>query len=136
MRWLPLFLCVPVPAVVAAACSPRASVSLTPVEPDQVEVYMASEAPSEEYKVIKRIEERAAPDIENRVLIERARARAAELGADALIIEEIRTTIVEAYRELGPVPSGKILKAVAIYFPSKHPELSWDRGTSHPVSPL
>jgi hypothetical protein len=124
MGWLSRSFCVAVAALVTAACGP--SVALSPVEPEQVELYVENDPPSDEYKVIKRIEERVleeGPDARypaRPVLLERARARAAELGADALIIEEI---VLNQFDPLGRVT---ILRAVAVYFPSRHPELNRD----------
>lgn len=99
-------------------------VQLPPVAPEKVEIFLPGSFPIESYKVITRVEEQVGLDVPDNELINRARVRAAELGADALVIQAIRqTTEGRVEMDLGQEQQ-KILEAVAVYYPSRHPELS------------
>ncbi len=61
--------------------------------------------------------------MDDQELVDRAKRRAADLGADALIISSLRTTTegqveTELSRQIE-----KILEGLAVYYPSEHPEL-------------
>ena len=118
MRYLPFFGMVVV-ALAATACG--SSVSLPAVEPDQVAIYLP--VPAEDYKILARIDEKGPQSITNEELIDKAKQRAADMGADALIISTIRLT-TEGQAQLNlDQPVEKFLEGIAVYFPSKHPEL-------------
>ncbi len=121
MRYLPFFGMVVV-ALAATACG--SSVSLPAVEPDQVAIYLpGSPTPAEDYKILARIDEKGPQSITNEELIDKAKQRAADMGADALIISTIRLT-TEGQAQLNlDQPVEKFLEGIAVYFPSKHPEL-------------
>lgn len=100
------------------------TVTLPPVAPEQVEVFMPGEFPPEDYEAIAQINERVGLEIEDRVLIQRAVEKAARLGADVLLISAIRsTTEGEVSLDLQQEQQ-KILEALAVYYPSRHPELT------------
>ncbi len=106
-------------AVPLAGCS--SSLSLPPVEPEAVELFYPGSAPAEDYKVLARITQEVALDTDDQKLIQQAQARAAELGADALIISSIRTNTEGAVSTDLDFEPRKIIEALAIYFPSRHP---------------
>ncbi len=106
-------------AVPLAGCSP--SLSLPSVEPEAVEVFYPGSAPAEDYKVLARIDEEAPIDADYQELVERAQARAAKLGADALIISSIRTNTEGTVSTNLDFEPKKIIEALAVYFPSRHP---------------
>jgi hypothetical protein len=56
-------------------------------------------------------------------IIDVARAAAAEVGADALLIDSIRRTTEGGIETDLRQEQLKIIEARAIYFPSRHPEL-------------
>ena len=98
-------------------------VKLPPVEPQDVEVFMPGQPPGENYEVLGRLQEEVSLDTPDQRLIDRARAEAAEMGADALVITAIRrTTEGQIETNLGQEQM-KIIEALAVYFPSRHPEL-------------
>ena len=121
MKYFPA-LFVTVLAAGLAGCG--SGVQLPPVEPDQVEVFMPGSFPTEDIKVISRIEEAVDLSTPDREVIEIAKERAAQVGADAVVITSIRRTS-EGQVELNlEQEQQKILEAMAVYFPSRHPELS------------
>ena len=93
-------------ALVVGACG-STKVDLPPVEPEQVEVFMPGEYPTVEYKVLANLQEKSR---------EALVAKAAQLGADALIVTEDHTS-------LGIGEQGRSIEGLAVYFPSRHPEL-------------
>ena len=101
-----------------AGCGPK--VTLPPVSPDDVEVI--TEKPNEDFEEISDIRQEAAMDTPRRELVDRAREKAARLGADALLIKEYRLN------QSTQNPTVTLL-AVAIYFPSRHPELRRSSGS-------
>jgi len=104
-----------------AACG--AKVKLPPVAPEEVEVFLPGSYPAEDYKLLATVNTHVPLNISDSDLIERARAQAAEWGADALVISSIRRT-TEGEVELNlQQQQVKLLEAIAIYFPSRHPEL-------------
>lgn len=120
MRYFPA-LTLMVLAAIVAGCG--GGVKLPPVAPEDVEVFLPGAYPTEEYKVIASITERAPIQTDDRDLIKMGKERAAKLGADGLIVSRIRSTaegavVTDVQREIE-----KILEGLAIYFPSKHPEL-------------
>ncbi len=120
MRYLPSLVMAAL-VVVVAACA--GSVTLPPVAPEEVELFFPGSIPNESYKVMSRIEERAPQSASDQELIDKAKARAAEIGADALIIRSIRST-AEGGIDLNLTQEiEKILEAEAVYFPGRHPEL-------------
>lgn len=114
-------LCAVVLTASVLACG--GGVQLPPVQPQDVEVFMPGQPPSERYEVLARIQEDVSLDTPDQQLIDRAQAEAAELGADALVITAIRrTTEGQIETNLGQEQM-KIIEALAVYFPSRHPEL-------------
>ncbi|NIR46688.1 MAG: hypothetical protein GWN99_19975 [Gemmatimonadetes bacterium] len=107
------------------ACSTGGpKVTLPAVEPQQVEVFMPGEFPSEDYEVLKRIEVRDLVSADENEMVMNARQQAADVGADALIIRSLRTTQSGGgLQETNASRDRKILEALAVYYPSRHPEL-------------
>ena len=96
---------------------------MPPVEPQDVEVFMPGQPPGENYEILSRLQEEVSLDTPDQQLIDRARADAAEMGADALVVTAIRrTTEGQIETNLGQEQM-KIIEALAVYFPSRHPEL-------------
>ena len=121
MKHYPAVLMMALAAGVAACGS---SVQLPAVSPEQVEIFMPGSYPSEDYETLATIEEEGPLDIADQELINRARAKAAEKGADALIIVGIRRT-TEGQVEMNLAQEQlKILEGRAIYYPAQHPELN------------
>ncbi len=104
-----------------SGCGP--GVELPPVEPEAVEIFMPGSFPVEDYKVMARIREEVPLDTEDGALINQAKARAAEMGADAMLIDSIRRTTEGQIETDLRQEQLKILEARAVYFPSRHPEL-------------
>jgi len=113
-----------------AACGGKPP-ELPAVQPDQVEIYLPGQQPSESYKSLKTFELSVNIDGTNEELVTQAVQQAAALGADALIITK-----------LGPNTSGatgaalgtdavthvkRILQGQAVYYPSRHPELQEEK---------
>lgn len=111
-------------AVVVGLAGCGSGVKLPPVSPDDVQVFMPGTFPSDEYKVLSKIQEAYSLDTSDSELIDRAKARAAELGADAILIDSIRLTSEGGIEMDLNQQQQKILEARAVYYPSKHPELS------------
>lgn len=121
MRYLPATLGLML-AVGLAGCG--AGVTLPPVAPDEVEIFMPGSFPTEDYKVLAPVEEEVPLNVPDQDLIDQARAKAASLGADALLISAIRRTTEGGVAiELGQEQQ-KRLEGLAVYYPGKHPELS------------
>jgi hypothetical protein len=121
MRYFPA-LCAAVLAAVLSGCG--SGVTLPPVAPEDVEVYMPGLYPMYEYEVLGPVQVNMSLETPDEEMVERAKARAAELGADALVISAIRQT-TEGQVDLDLSRSQeKILEALAVYYPSQHPELS------------
>ncbi len=108
--------------VVATACG--SGVKLPPVSPEDVEVFMPGVPIADEYKVMARIQEAFSMDTQDNAIIGTIKARAAEMGADAIIIDRIRATSEGAIEQNLAQEQQKIVEARAIYFPSRHPELA------------
>ena len=108
-----------------AACSGTSTkVTLPAVEPRDVELFMPGDYPSEKYEVLKRIELQEMVSADEREMVLDARQQAADLGADALIIQSLRTTQSGGgLAETNASRDKKILEALAVYYPAKHPEL-------------
>jgi len=111
-------------AVVVAAVACSSGVKLPPVSPDDVEVFMPGVPIADDYKVMAAIEETFSMDTQDSAIIEAIKERAAELGADAVIIVRIRTTSEGAIEQNLAQEQQKIVNAQAVYFPSRHPELA------------
>ncbi len=120
MRYFPA-LSVSVLVLGLAGCG--GGVQLPPVMPDQVVVFMPGSFPAEDYKALATIREEGPIDIPDKELIERAKARAAERGADALLIDSIRRTTEGQIETDLRQEQLKILMGRAVYYPAKHPEL-------------
>lgn len=105
-----------------AGCGP--GVELPPVSPEEVDVFMPGLFPTESYKVLARITESMPLNTTDDEIIERAKAQAAEMGADALVIDSIRRTTEGGIETDLRQEQLKILEARAVYYPSQHPELS------------
>jgi hypothetical protein len=91
-------------------------ITLPPVSPQDVEVIPEGQDPPEDFEEIKRINRRVAWETPRDSLIAQAREIAAELGADALRILSISPWANISNPQL-------VLKGMAIYYPSRHPEL-------------
>jgi len=104
-----------------AACG--GGVTLPPVAPESVEVYMPGTFPSESYKVMARYSESMPLNTQDNQLIELVKGMAAEVGADALLVDAIRRTTEGGIETDLRQEQLKIIEARAIYFPSRHPEL-------------
>ncbi|UCC48357.1 MAG: hypothetical protein JSV41_12975 [Gemmatimonadota bacterium] len=112
-----------VAVLVAGAVGCGARVQLPPVAPEDVQVFMPGSYPDEEYKVLAQVNTQVPLSVSDSELIDRARAQAAEYGADALVVSGIRRT-TEGEIELNlQQEQVKILQAIAVYYPSRHPEL-------------
>lgn len=121
MKYFPA-LCVMVLVAGIAGCG--SAVQLPPVEPEQVEIFMPGSFPTEDYEVIARISESVDLNTPDREVIDMAQERAAELGADALVIQAIRRTSEGEVEMNLQQEQQKIIEALAVYYPSRHPELS------------
>lgn len=104
-----------------AGCSSK--VELPPVAPEDVEVFLPGSLPKEDYKIMSRFEVRLGLQEPDQRLIDRARERAAQLGADAVVITAMRRTSEGGVDLNLSQEQEKILDALAVYYPSKHPEL-------------
>lgn len=120
MRY-PIALFTVVLAVGLAGCG--AGVELPPVAPEDVEIFMPGTFPPEDYRVLTQIREEVPLNVSDNELIERARARAARSGADALVIRALRRTTEGGADVSLQQEQLKILEGSAVYFPSRHPEL-------------
>ncbi len=120
MRYFPAF-SVLVLVVGLAGCG--GGVKLPPVEPDQVQVFMPGSFPQEDFRLMATIREEGPIDTPDRELIDRAKASAAQLGADALLIEAIRRSTEGQIEFDMEQEQLKILTGRAVYYPAKHPEL-------------
>jgi hypothetical protein len=98
-------------------------VSLPPVSPDDVEVFMVGSFPTESYKVMAQLTESMSLSTPDQEVIEAVKVRAAEMGADALIIDSLRRTTEGGIETDLRQEILKIIEARAIYFPARHPEL-------------
>lgn len=96
---------------------------MPPVAPQDVEIFMPGMFPSESYKVMSRISESMPLSTPDNEIIDVARSAAAEVGADALLIDSIRRTTEGGIETDLRQEQLKIIEARAIYFPSRHPEL-------------
>lgn len=110
--------------LVAGLAGCGSGVQLPPVQPDDVEVFMPGSFPMEEYKIIARISESVDLNTPDSEVIDMAQERAAELGADALVITAIRRTSEGQIEMNLQQEQQKIIEALAVYYPSRHPELS------------
>ncbi len=109
-------------SVACGAGGPK--VTLPAVAPQDVEVYMPGEFPAEDYEVLKRIQVRELISVDERDMVADARQQAADLGADGLIIRSLRTTQAGGgLEQTNASRDRKILEALAVYYPSRHPEL-------------
>ena len=111
-------------AVVVAAVACTSGVKLAPVSPEDVEVFLPGVPIPDSYNVMARIEEAFSMDTADSVMVARVKERAAEMGADAVIIDGIRATSEGAIELDMNQEQQKIIDARAIYFPSRHPELA------------
>ena len=118
MRRVLALLAVVVVTGLVGSCGPK--VTLPPVAPEDVEVL--TEEPEEEFEVIADIRQQAATDTPRRDVIAGAREKAAQYGADAMLIKEWRVSASMSN------PTVTLL-AQAIYYPSRHPELQEDPGS-------
>jgi hypothetical protein len=102
-------------------CGP--GVELPPVEPDQVEVIMPGMPVGESYKVLAAFTVDVPIADSDSELLAKAKARAAQMGADALLVKSIRRTSEGQVEQNLRQEQMKIAECQAIYFPSRHPEL-------------
>jgi hypothetical protein len=121
MRYFPALFAVVVIAGLVA-CGGK-SVTLPAVSPDEVEVFMPGLRPSEECETMARLEREGPLDMPDGELIDMIRSAAAEVGADAVVVEGIRrTTEGQAALDLN-LEQKKYITGNACYYPSQHPEL-------------
>jgi hypothetical protein len=121
MKYVPAVLAV---ALLTALAGCGGGVTLPAVAPEEVEIFMPGSFPTEDYKVLSRLEEDVPLSATDQELVDQARAKAASLGADALVIQGIRRT-TEGGIELNlEQEQRKVLVGLAVYYPSKHPELN------------
>ncbi|HSG82660.1 MAG TPA: hypothetical protein VLC48_10440, partial [Gemmatimonadota bacterium] len=105
-------------AMACAAGGPK--VTLPAVQPEDVEMFYPGDYPSEKYEVLKRIEIQDILSAQDQDMVMAARQQAADIGADALLIQSMRTT--QSGSGLGdadPSRDRKILEALAVYYPSR-----------------
>ncbi len=122
-------LCAVVLVGLAACSSTSSKVTLPPVEPQNVEVFFPGDFPSEKYETLKSIQLEDMISVDDREMVTKARQMAADLGADALIIRSLRTTQSGAgLADANASRDKKILEALAVYYPAKHPELQEQQG--------
>jgi hypothetical protein len=120
MKYFPALLAVVV-GTGLMACG--GGVTLPPVSPDDVEVFMPGSFPDEDCKVMKTIQEDASLNTPDAEMVELAKTSAAEVGADAVIIDAIRRTTEGGIETNLQQEQRKIIDARACYYPSRHPEL-------------
>ncbi len=89
---------------------------------EDVELYFPGMFPTEEFKTLADFTESALLTVPDEQLIAKARSRAARLGADALLIRAIRLTTEGAAATDLQQEERKVLEAVAVYYPSRHPK--------------
>ncbi|MGH7545221.1 MAG: hypothetical protein ACREKI_03470 [Gemmatimonadota bacterium] len=91
--------------------------------PEAVQVFYPGSYPTEEFKTIATLSESAPLSVPDESLIAAVRRQAASMGADAVLIRSIRrTTEGQAAVDLNQ-EERKIIEAVAVYYPSKHPDV-------------
>ena len=123
MRYLPALFAM-VPLVLAACSSGGPKVTLPPVEPQDVEIFFPGDFPEQDYRTLKLIEIQDMISADDREMVMKARQTAADLGADALIIRSLRTTTAGGgLADANASRDRKVLEALAVYYPSAHPEL-------------
>lgn len=120
MRNYPALLAVTL-AAVASGCS--SAVTLPPVAPEEVEIFLPGSFPTSEYKSMTAFMIKGELADADQTLIDRARERAAKLGADGVIITAIRRTSEGGVELNLDQKQEKILEALPIYYPSRHPEV-------------
>jgi len=111
-------------AAVVAAVSCSSGVNLPPVSPEDVEVFLPGIPIADDYKVIARLEEAFSMDTDQEAMYARLKERAAELGADAVIVDRVRSTSEGGIETNLNQEQQRIIEARAVYFPSRHPELA------------
>ena len=111
-------------AAVVAMVACTSGVKLAPVSPEEVEVYMPGVPIPDSYNVMARFEEAFTLDTADSTMIARIKELAAEFGADAVIIDGIRSTSEGGIETNLAQEQKKIVQARAVYFPSRHPELN------------
>jgi hypothetical protein len=109
--------------LLTAAIACGSTMRLPPVQPEDVDVFMPGSYPSEDYEVMTRFNVRVGLQEPDQTLVDRARARAAEIGADAVVVTAIRRTSEGGVDMDLSQEQQKILEALAVYYPSRHPEL-------------
>jgi ABC-type glycerol-3-phosphate transport system substrate-binding protein len=110
-------------AAIVGLASCGSGVSLPPVSPDDVEVFMVGAFPTEGYRVMARLAESMDLNTPDEEMIEVVKVKAAEMGADALIIDSLRRTTEGGVETDLRQEQRKIIEARAVYFPARHPEL-------------
>ena len=120
MRYLPHLLGLVFVATLAGCSS---SVTLPPVKPENVDVFLPGSLPKEDYKVMSRFQITGELNTPDQELINRARAQAAEKGADGVIITALRRTSEGGVELNLSQEQQKILEAQAVYYPSRLPDL-------------
>lgn len=106
--------------LILAGCG--GGVSLPAVSPTDVEVFDVGWFPTEGYRVIARLTESMTLSTPDEEIIEVLKVKAAEMGADALIIDSIRPTTEGRVETDSHEEQQKIIEARAVYFPARHPE--------------
>ena len=85
---------------------------------------MPGQFPTESFKVMARLTESMSLDTPDSEMIQAVRVRAAGIGADALIIDSFRRTTEGGVEIDLQQEQMKTIEARAVYFPSRHPEIS------------
>ncbi len=84
---------------------------------------MVGAFPTEGYRVMARLAESMDLNTPDEEMIEVVKVKAAEMGADALIIDSLRRTTEGGVETDLRQEQRKIIEARAVYFPARHPEL-------------
>ncbi|MBI4513343.1 MAG: hypothetical protein HY702_04455 [Gemmatimonadetes bacterium] len=87
-----------------------------------MQVFFPGTMPTEAFKALGTFTEAVSLATPDEELIALARKRAAEMGADALIIRSIRRTTEGQVATDLQLEQRKILDAMAVYYPAKHPK--------------
>jgi ABC-type glycerol-3-phosphate transport system substrate-binding protein len=115
-----------------AACGGGKTVTLPAVEPNQVQIFMPGQRPTEDYKPLKNIDITVDLNVSNEELLTQAVQQAAAVGADALVVDKMGSNVsgtTGAVMSSGGAQQVKRqLQGRAIYYPAKHPELEEGNG--------
>jgi hypothetical protein len=91
--------------------------------PEAVQVFYPGSYPTEAFKTIATLSESVSLSVPDEALIAEVRRQAASLGADAVLIRSIRRTTEGQQAVDLNQEERKIIEAVAVYYPSQHPDV-------------